>query len=215
VVHGPGAQGGAGQHRGDPSVRRIDDRSSSVSARPTTTLEHYRLAGAAARGRQRFERWPSSCRPSGIEDPGAAAQALVEGALLASYNYKTTDATPRSTSFRSGCRLPSVETHDEVTEGVRRGEIVASGVNWAKHLIDSPAWRHGAQGTRARHVAKRLENDPDVTVEVWTESRIKEERPRRSAGRRHRLGQPTRLVYATYDPRAASNWPTWRSSARA
>ena len=165
--------------------------------------EHYRLAGAAALRAANGSNVAFFLPTSGIEEPGAAAQALVEGALLSSYRYKTTDADATFDVVPLGLPLPSVETHDEVSEGVRRGEIVANAVNWAKHLIDSPP---GAMAPKqlAKTVAKRLENDPEVTVEVWTESRIKEERLGGLLGVGIGSAEPTRLVYASYRPKGAN-----------
>jgi leucyl aminopeptidase len=95
--------------------------------------------------------------------------------------------------------LPSVETHDDVTEGLQRGEAVASGVNWAKFLVDSPAG-YMPPKELARQVQTRLEDDEHVSVEVWAEPRIREERLGGLLGVGEGSAQPCRLVYATYDP---------------
>ena len=54
-----------------------------------------------------------------------------------------------------------------------------------------------------------------MRVEVWTESRIKEERLGGLLGVGQGSAQPTRLVYATYDPDPTRSCRTSRSSARA
>jgi leucyl aminopeptidase len=102
--------------------------------------------------------------------------------------------------------LPSVATHDDVVEGVARGNVVGEGVNWAKRLIDTPA---GDLSPRelAKRVAKRLGDDPHVSVEVWNEPRIKEERLGGLLGVGQGSAQPTRLVYATYDPQPGATLP--------
>ena len=46
----------------------------------------------------------------------------------------------------------------------------------------------------------RLDDDEHVTVEVWTEPRIREERLGGLLGVGEGSAQPCRLVYATYDP---------------
>jgi leucyl aminopeptidase len=164
--------------------------------------ENYRLAGAAAlrvaNGSSVAFFLPTSC----IEEPGVAAQALVEGALLSSYRYKSPSVDATFDVVPLGLPLPTVEVHDEVVEAVRRGEVVADAVNWAKQLIDSPP---GAMSPKelAKTIAKRLEEDPDVTVEVWTESRIKEERLGGLIGVGIGSAEPTRLVYASYRPQGA------------
>jgi leucyl aminopeptidase len=162
-------------------------------------LEHYRLAGAAV----------ARCAGDGtlafflptdlIHSPRDVSQALVEGALLASYSYKREESTSSFDVVPVGVALPSVQTHNEVIEGVVRGAVIAEGVNWAKRLIDTPA---GDLSPRelAKLVSKRLEGDEHVDVEVWNESKIKEERLGGLLGVGQGSAQPTRLVYATYDP---------------
>jgi len=166
----------------------------------SSVAENYRLAGAAAMrccGQQSV----TFLLPT--EALGAArevAQALVEGALLASYSYKSDGPELSFDVVPLGTPLPSVEAHDAVTDGVARGVIVADAVNWAKRLIDSPG---GDMAPRelARQVEVRLEHDEFVTVESWNEPRIKEERLGGLLGVGAGSAEPTRLVYATYDPR--------------
>jgi len=52
----------------------------------------------------------------------------------------------------------------------------------------------------ARQVQTRLEDDEHVSVEVWAEPRIREERLGGLLGVGEGSAQPCRLVYATYDP---------------
>jgi leucyl aminopeptidase len=162
-------------------------------------FEHYRLAGAAALRVANGSSVAFFLPTSAIEEPGDAAQALVEGALLSGYRYKTLDADVTFDVVPLGLPLPSVETHDEVSEGVRRGAIVANAINWAKRLIDSPPGEMSPK-VLAKSVERRLEEDPDVTVEVWTESRIKQERLGGLLGVGIGSAEPTRLVYASYRP---------------
>jgi leucyl aminopeptidase len=163
------------------------------------SLESYRLAGAAATSCAKDECVAFFLPTDGIDDPHDAAQALVTGALLASYNYKQRDAFTTFDVIPLGSPLPTVETHDDVTEGVARGEVVANGINWAKYLVDSPAG-YLPPKELARHVQARLNEDKHVHVDVWTEPRIREERLGGLLGVGEGSAQPCRLVYATYDP---------------
>jgi leucyl aminopeptidase len=163
------------------------------------SLESYRLAGAAATRCANEESVAFFLPTDGIDDPQDAAQALVTGALLASYNYKKLDAITTFDVVPLGSPLPSVETHDDVTEGARRGEAIASGVNWAKFLVDTPAG-YMPPKELARHVQMRLDDDEHVDVEVWSEPRIREERLGGLLGVGEGSAQPCRLVYAIYDP---------------
>src|SRR5487761_175109 len=163
------------------------------------SLEGYRLAGAAATRCANEHSLAFLLPTDGIDDPRDAAQALVTGGLLASYSFKERDATTTFDVVPLGSPLPSVETHDDVTEGARRGEAVASGINWAKFLVDSPASTMSPREL-ARHVQTRLGADEKITVEVWTEPRIREERLGGLLGVGEGSAQPCRLTYAIYDP---------------
>jgi leucyl aminopeptidase len=105
-----------------------------------------------------------------------------------------------------GVPLPTVAMHDEVTRGVERGALVAEAVNWAKFLVDSPA---GSMSPRilAGEFEDRLTQDSHVNVEVWTESKIREERLGGLLGVGQGSAEPTRLVYVTYDPEPGAALP--------
>jgi leucyl aminopeptidase len=170
------------------------------------SLEAYRLAGAAA-ARAGGDGSVAFFLPTdGIDDPRGAAQALVTGALLSTYTYKKNEKVSTFDVVPLGMPLPSVEAHDDVTDGVARGACVAEGVNWAKFLVDSPAGNM-APKELARQVQSRLENDDHVSVEIWTEPRIREERLGGLLGVGEGSAQPTRLVYATYDPSPKEELP--------
>ena len=86
---------------------------------------------------------------------------------------------------------------------MRRGVVVADAVNWAKRLIDTPAGELSPK-EMAKRVAQRLGADDDVTVEIWTESKIRDERLGGLLGVGAGSAQPTRLVYAMYQPEGAT-----------
>lgn len=162
-------------------------------------LESWRLAGASAVRNANGASLTFFVPTDGIESCGDVTQALVEGALLASYSFK--DALPEATFdvVALGSPLPSVETHNAVASGVERGVVVGDGVNWAKRLIDTPPGDLGPRDL-ARKVVKRLEDDSHVHVDAWNENKIKEERLGGVLGVGQGSAQPSRLVYATYDP---------------
>ena len=126
-------------------------------------------------------------------------EALVTGALLAAYDYKTPDASGELLVAPVGSPLPSVADHDAVSRGLQRAVVVADATNWAKRLIDTPAG-HATPKELAKKFAHRLGADPDTGVEIWTESTIREE----GLGGLLAVGagsaEPTRLVYARYRP---------------
>ena len=77
-----------------------------------------RRVGGAQRRRRLARLLPADRRYRA--SPHDAAQALVEGALLASYSYKKTGSSSTFDVVPLGSPLPSVETHNEVTEGVAK-----------------------------------------------------------------------------------------------
>jgi leucyl aminopeptidase len=169
-------------------------------------LQNYRLFGAGALRAAGEGSMAVLLPTNGLTDPSSAAQSLVEGALLASYNFKNDGSEETFDVVPVAVPLPTVSIHDVVTEGVERGTIIADAVNWAKFLIDSPA---GFLPPRelAKAIDERLEHDEHVQVQIWTESKIKEERLGGLLGVGQGSAQPTRLVYATYDPRPGAKIP--------
>jgi leucyl aminopeptidase len=169
-------------------------------------LENYRLFGAGALRAAGEGSMAVLLPTTGLADPSSAAQALVEGALLASYSFKNKRSEETFDVVPVAVPLPTVSIHDVVTQGVERGAVIADAVNWAKFLIDSPAG-HLPPRELAKAIDERLENDQHVAVQIWTESKIKEERLGGLLGVGQGSAQPTRLVYATYDPRPGAKIP--------
>jgi leucyl aminopeptidase len=166
----------------------------------------YRLAGAGV-VRAADEGSVAFLLPTeGVRSPGDLAQAFVEGALLAAYTYKPTNTTASVDVVPIGTPLPSIEVHDTVTLGVERGAIVTDAVNWARFLVDSPAGYMSPKAL-ANEIDMHVNNDPYVGVEVWTESKIKEERLGGLLGVGQGSAQPTRVVYVTYDPDPGADLP--------
>ncbi|HVA53655.1 MAG TPA: leucyl aminopeptidase family protein [Acidimicrobiales bacterium] len=166
----------------------------------------YRLAGAGVL-RATGEGSIAFLLPTdGLREPSSIAQALSEGALLASYSFKNQGTDSTFDVVPIGVPLPTVAVHDAVTKGVEHGVLIADGVNWAKYLVDSPAGSM-APKVLANEIGERLDGDEHVTVEVWNESRIKEERLGGLLGVGQGSAQPTRLVYATYDPQGGATIP--------
>ncbi len=164
--------------------------------------EGYRLAGASAARHARDQLLSVLLPTDAIEVPGDAAQAFVEGVLLASYSFKKSTAGDLNV-VPIATPLPTVAVHDEVTEAVTRGAEIAGAVNWAKQLINTPAGDLSPKELAKRY-EERLAGEAFVNVEVWTESKIKEERLGGLLGVGQGSAQPTRLVRATYDPSPGS-----------
>ncbi len=162
-----------------------------------TDAASFRLAGAGAVRAVGARDLAFLLPTAGLERPGEISAALVEGALLASYRYRD-EGDSRFVVVPIGDPLPSVAAHDAVVAGVRRGVVVAEAVNWAKHLINTPA-NLLAPRELARAVLDRLAL-PSVSVVVWDEEALKAERCGGVLGVSAGSAQAPRLVMATYDP---------------
>ena len=167
--------------------------------------ESYRQAGASVSKAAGDNALSVLVPTDAIEEPGLAAQSFVEGVLLAGYAFKSPKVSDLNV-VPLATPLPTVAVHDEVTEGVKRGQEIANAVNWAKRLTDTPA-----SDLTPKELAKRFEDclggEAFVDVEIWTESKIKEERLGGLLGVGRGSAQPTRLVRATYDPSPGTPMP--------
>jgi leucyl aminopeptidase len=77
-------------------------------------------------------------------DPAQAAQALVEGTLLAGYRFEQHRTETAADEAQRALEHLHVLVHDQeqlasVEIGIRAGEALASAVNWARDLVNQPA----------------------------------------------------------------------------
>jgi leucyl aminopeptidase len=160
-------------------------------------LESYRRAGAALVSAAGERDAAFFLATDGVEHADDVAQALVEGALLASYRYRE-GAESRFGVVAVGSPLPSVDAHTLVGEGVSRGATVAESVNWAKQLINTPA-NVMTPRELTRAIVEHLEHE-HVSTRVWDEGDLARERCGALLGVARGSSEPPRLVSATYDP---------------
>ncbi len=177
-----------------------------VSVGDDESTDSYRLAGAGVVRAAGDGSIAFLLPTQGVERPGDLAQAFVEGALLAAYSYKPSTTNASIDVVPVGSPLPTIEAHDAVTLGVEHGVVIADAVNWARFLVDSPAGYMSPKAL-ANEIDMHVNNDPHVRVEVWTETKIKEERLGGLLGVGQGSAQPTRVVYVTYDPEPGSDLP--------
>ncbi|MDE2281893.1 MAG: leucyl aminopeptidase family protein [Actinomycetales bacterium] len=141
----------------------------------------------------------------GVADARLVAQAVAEGAILGSFDYKDDAERPFDLAALAS-PLPTVAAHDAIVAGARDGSIVAESVNWARRLINTPAGDLPPRELASR-VIERLDRHPRVAVEAWTESRIRAEGLGGLLGVGRGSAEPTRLVRATYDPEPGAALP--------
>jgi leucyl aminopeptidase len=133
------------------------------------------------------------------------AQAVVEGALLASYRPTASKTEPDEPALRELVVLPvaaggvSEDDRRAIEDGARAGQVVAGAVCWARDLINRPAGQLTPR--RLAHEAlRRLEEDPSIKVEIWREPELEHERLGGLLGVARGSLEPPRLVKATYTP---------------
>ena len=161
--------------------------------------DSFRLAGAAAARAAGDATLAFLVPTEAIEDASAAVQALVEGALLASYDYKRPQEKGGFDVPVLGNPVPSTEVHDAAQRALNRASVIAEAVNWAKRLIDTPAGDLSPKEL-AKAFDARLSNDPKVKVDIWTESKVKDEKLGGLLGVGAGSDEPVRLVIARYRP---------------
>jgi len=166
------------------------------------TAESYRFVGAAGTRRAHGGTLAFVLPTSASFDNGALAAGLVEGALLSSYDYKDPEVKGACLIVAVGEPLPSVADHDAVVAGVARAVTVANATNWSKRLVDTPA-NTMTPKELARQITQRVESRDHVSVEVWTESKIRDERLGAVLAVSAGSAEPARVVIASYAPENA------------
>jgi len=140
-------------------------------------------------------------------DPAAVASALTEGLVVGARGPDLRKSEPSRHPFDATLVAPTALIAAEALAGaVARGLIVGAAVNLARDLANTPP----AEKTPARlaAIAGEAAGAAGVTVEVWDEARIREERfgglLAVAAGSDH----PPAFAVLTYDGAPAAGAPT-------
>ena len=141
-----------------------------------------------------------------VSDAKGCAQALVEGSALSVYDYKALEKDFALYVVPLENPTPNPDTVSAIESAIEEALTSTDLVNWAKRLIDMPP-RDASPRKLAKAYAKRLEQEDNVSVEVWDEDRVKAERLGGLIGVGRGSNEPVRLVYATYRPMAGENIP--------
>ena len=138
--------------------------------------------------------------PAGVTDDDQAASAAAEGAVLAAYRYD---------EYRTGEEAETLDTLvvvgpptsdvGSVTAGAASGARLAESVSFARNLVNEPPSSLTPQKFADTFV-RRFGGVPELTVEVWGEDRIVEERLGGLLGVARGSTQPPRLVRVDYEP---------------
>jgi len=140
----------------------------------------------------------AAAAPAGL-DRGLAAQAVAEGALLASYRFTTYKSDPKD------CRIESLVVVGEGSEadrGIQHGVRVARAVALARDLVNEPA---GAMTPRRlAEIATQVAEEEGLAIDILDEIAIVNEGLGGLAGVAQGSDEPARLIRLTYDPPGAT-----------
>jgi leucyl aminopeptidase len=175
-----------------------------LGARAQLDPERLRIAAAVALGRAkelgtRRLAWevPHKVSP-------AHASALVEGTLLASYEYRAWKSSPSGADDGSGEPDGGLEAlilsaHDDVSAAADRGRILAEAANFTRDLQNAPP--NEMTPTRLGERAREIEN---VSVEVWGRDQIEAAGMGAFAGVARGSHEEPALITVRYEPDGAS-----------
>src|SRR5207237_5189648 len=131
-------------------------------------------------------------------DKGQAAQALVEGALLAAYRFTEYKGDPKP------CRLESLSVVGRGARpqaGVDRGARIAGAVAMARDLVNQPAG--DMTPVRLAEVATEIAEREGLAITVLDEVAIANERLGGLQGVARGSDEPPRLIELVYEPAGA------------
>lgn len=131
------------------------------------------------------------------KDVGLAAQAVVEGVLLARYRYDVLKAKPTVTPVERIFLI--TDEADAATEGGRVGRVMAEATMIARDLANDPPSILTA--TRLADVAANLGGERGLEVEVFDEAALREMGCGGLLGVNAGSSEPPRMVKLVYRPR--------------
>jgi leucyl aminopeptidase len=171
----------------------------------TFNLDTMRRAAAAfvrAAGRSGtavFVLPPGLAGETGTDADRRAAQAVAEGAVLAAYRFVGHKSEDDSGRIVRLVVLGSGVDAAAAGDGIERGLRIARAVSLARDLVNEPP--SSMTPRRLAEIAdQELSGQTEVTLEVWDEQRITDERLGGLLGVARGSAEPPRLLRATYEP---------------
>jgi leucyl aminopeptidase len=155
-------------------------------------------AAAFARATYRHADVAAALPPLAGLDAGVAAQAVVEGILLARYRYRGFRNQPGEALLTSVTLVVDEPRADPVRDGVARGRLTAEAVQVARDLANTPPMHLSA--TRMAEVAQILGAESGLEVEVFDVDALVELGCGGLLGVNAGSGEPARMVRLTYRP---------------
>jgi len=168
------------------------------------TLETLRrvaaaLVRAAGRSGAAVMVLPESLTGPGADGDRSAAQAVAEGAILATYRFVGHKSEDDGGRVDRLVVMGSGLDADAARGGIARGSRIARAVYLARDLVNEPP--SSMTPSRLAEIAEQeLGSQGAVTLEVWDEQRIADERLGGLLGVARGSAEPPRLIRATYEP---------------
>ena len=197
-----GFEGKTGQtlvipRRGGPDLVAIGTGGLQVS------LAEVRDAAAAfARSVSKHASLATSLQEVG-RDRAAAAQAVVEGVLLARYRFDSLKSNGDNASLRNLTLLTPTGHHAAVEAGARRGVVTARATILARDLANSPPSHLTA--SRLASVATEIGTTAGLGVEVFDVDRLTELGCGGLLGVNAGSSEPPCMIKLTYRPRRSKS----------
>jgi leucyl aminopeptidase len=136
-------------------------------------------------------------RAGGV-DAATAAQAIVEGILLARYAYEPLKSSPGTTPVSSIALVADRADRDAATGGARRGRILAGATLLARDLANTPPAHLTAP--RLAEVASAIAGDRGLEIEVLGQAELLAEGCGGILGVNGGSADEARLIKLTYMP---------------
>ena len=136
----------------------------------------------------------------GADDPGAAAQAVTEGIILARYRYVGLKTDTSNGASLDSISLVAAAKHDKATaKGAQHGAVTASAANFARELANTPPSHLTAKMIAAK--AQDLGAESGLSVEVFDKDQLQVLGCGGLLGVNAGSTEPPRMVKLSYTPR--------------
>jgi len=156
-------------------------------------------AAAFARTASRATKLATSLAEAGVAKPDAAAQAVVEGILLARYRYDALKNEPTGIPVQEIVLVAAADRADSVQAGAERGRVLAAAGALARDLANAPPKHMTAE--RIAEVAARVAAEQGLEIEIFDRDGIAELGLGGLLGVNAGSVEPPRMVRLTYHPK--------------
>jgi leucyl aminopeptidase len=174
------------------------------SERTLASLRH--AAAAFARAGIRYKHLAVTLPERSGVPAEDAAQAVVEGVLLARYRYRPLKRTTKPEPPLEGLTLLSSSLpHEELERGLERGRLTARAAELARDLSNAPATLLTAR--RMEEVARVVAEASGLGIEVFDEKALAQLGCGGMLGVNAGSSEPPRLIKLTYRPKDARGSP--------